>query len=291
MGRAVTIGTVHAILAQFPLMIAATLITVGAGVLTAWLMFRHTTINFTSCLLGCVPGGLSQMVILAAEMKDTDLTAVTIMQTLRMLSVVFVIPFLTINVISGGGSAAAAAAAAAQDVPTETVLKFAAIAIASAFLGKKLHLPTPTLLGPVIGTGAYLVWSGGTAPVVPPFWLDTAQLFVGAYIGSCIDLQKIKSYHGMGPILLFGVLLVLAVSMAPGFFISRFTGIDLATAFLSTAPGGLSEMGIAALVVGADAGTMTAYQLTRVLFIMGIFPYLARLIVAFYNRRTGAHDR
>lgn len=284
MGRAVTIGTVHAILAQFPLMIAATLITVGAGVLTAWLMFRHTTINFTSCLLGCVPGGLSQMVILAAEMKDTDLTAVTIMQALRMLSVVFVIPFLTINVISGGGSAA-------QDVPLETVLKFAAIAIASAFIRKKLHLSTPTLLGPVIGTGAYLVWSGGTAPVVPPFWLDTAQLFAGAYIGSCIDLQKIKSYHGMGPILLFGVLLVLAVSMVLGFLISRFTGIDLATAFLSTAPGGLSEMGIAALVVGADAGTMTAYQLTRVLFIMGIFPYLARLIVAFYNRRTGTHDR
>lgn len=284
MGRAVTIGTVHAILAQFPLMIAATLITVGAGVLTAWLMFRHTTINFTSCLLGCVPGGLSQMVILAAEMKDTDLTAVTIMQALRMLSVVFVIPFLTINVISGGGSAA-------QDVPLETVLKFAAIAIVSAFIGKKLHLPTPTLLGPVIGTGAYLVWSGGTAPVVPPFWLDTAQLFVGAYIGSCIDLQKIKSYHGMGPVLLFGVLLVLAVSMVLGFLISRFTGIDLATAFLSTAPGGLSEMGIAALVVGADAGTMTAYQLTRVLFIMGIFPHLARLIVAFYNRRTGTHDR
>lgn len=284
MGRAVTIGTVHAILAQFPLMIAATLITVGAGVLTAWLMFRHTTINFTSCLLGCVPGGLSQMVILAAEMKDTDLTAVTIIQALRMLSVVFVIPFLTINVISGGGSAA-------QDVPLETVLKFAAIAIASAFIRKKLHLPTPTLLGPVIGTGAYLVWSGGTAPVAPPFWLDTAQLFAGAYIGSCIDLQKIKSYHGMGPVLLFGVLLVLAVSMVLGFLISRFTGIDLATAFLSTAPGGLSEMGIAALVVGADAGTMTAYQLTRVLFIMGIFPHLARLIVAFYNRRTGTHDR
>ena len=127
--------------------------------------------------------------------------------------------------------------------------------------------------------------------MVPPFWLDTAQLFVGAYIGSCIDLQKIKSYHGMGSILLFGVLLVLAVYMALGFFISRFTGIDLATAFLSTAPGGLSEMGIAALVVGADAGTMTAYQLTRVLFIMGVFPYLARLIVAFYNRRTGGHDR
>ena len=101
------------------------------------------------------------MVILAAEMKDTDLTAVTTMQTLRMLSVVFVIPFLTINVISGGGSAAAAAVAAAQDVPTETVLKFAAIAIVSAFIGKKLHLPTPTLLGLSSAPGP--TWSGPAA--------------------------------------------------------------------------------------------------------------------------------
>jgi uncharacterized membrane protein AbrB (regulator of aidB expression) len=40
----------------------------------------------------------------------------------------------------------------------------------------------------------------------------------------------------------------------------------------------LAEMGITALTVGADSSTMTAYQLTRLLFIMLVFPYVARFI-------------
>ena len=79
MGRPFNAETGHAILTQLPIMLTATVITVAAGVLTAYLMVRHTEINFTSCLLGCVPGGLSQMVILADELPDADLTAVTIM--------------------------------------------------------------------------------------------------------------------------------------------------------------------------------------------------------------------
>ena len=126
MGRPFTLETGRAIIAQFPLMITATCITVAAGVLTAWLMFRHTKINFTSCLLGCVPGGLSQMVILADEIRDADLTAVTIMQTLRMLSVVFCIPFLATHVLpSEVGTHGAAAAASASP---ETILLFIMLA-------------------------------------------------------------------------------------------------------------------------------------------------------------------
>ena len=34
-----------------------------------------------------------------------------------------------------------------------------------------------------------------------------------------------------------------------------------------------------ALIVGADISTMTAYQLTRLLFIMLAFPYIAKAIV------------
>lgn len=90
----------------------------------------------------------------------------------------------------------------------------------------------------------------------------------------------------MGKVLLGGVLLVLLVSTGMGCIISKVTGTDLATAFLATAPGGLTEMGITALVVGADSSTMVAYQLTRLLFIMLVFPYIARAIVALYRGKT-----
>ena len=61
------------------------------------------------------------------------------------------------------------------------------------------------------------------------------------------------------------------------------TQADFATAFLSTAPGGLAEMGITALTVGADISTMTAYQLVRLLFIMLVFPYLAKWLVRLHE--------
>lgn len=135
------------------------------------------------------------------------------------------------------------------------------------------------MLGPILGTGAFLLVTGLSAPAVPIHLINAAQICVGSYIGAHIDLRQIKEYHGMGPVLAGGVLFVLLVSMGMGWLVTCVTGAGLATAFLSTAPGGLTEMGITALVVGADISTMTAYQLTRLLFIMLAFPCIAKWIV------------
>ncbi len=265
MGRPFTVETGHAILSQLPFMLMATFVTICAGLFSAWLMYRRTDIDLSSCLLGCVPGGLSQMVILAAELKETDLTAVTIMQTLRMLSVVFVIPFLAIHVLPAEG----ASAHLIENEPT---------AVAGAVIGRLIKLPTANLLGPLLATALYIVSFGHTAPIIPQHYLYAAQVCVGSYIGSSIDLRKIREYNGMGPVLFGSVLLVLAVSIVMGCVIAFCTPSSITTSFLSTAPGGLAEMGITALTVGADSSTMTAYQLTRLLFIMLVFPYVARFI-------------
>ncbi len=277
MGRPFTAEAGNVILTHLPLMLLATFVTIIAGLFAAWLMFRYTKINFTSCLLGCVPGGLSQMVILADEIPDADLTAVTIMQTLRMLSVVFTIPFLAIHVLPAGDAVTASAIHYVSDITV--ILTFAAVAISGAFIGKLIHLPTASLLGPILSTATFLVITGSSAPVVPTAFLNTAQVFVGAYIGSSIDLRKIREYNGMGLTLLLGVIMVLIASGCMAIFLSHVTGANLVTMFLSTAPGGLAEMGIVALVVHADTATMTAYQLTRLLFIMLIFPLIAKYIV------------
>lgn len=290
MGRPFTVETVQAIVVQLPLMLVATLVTVSAGIFTGWLMYKKTKIDFTTCLLGCVPGGLSQMVVLAAEMKNVDLTAVTIMQTLRMLSVVFSIPFLTIHVLSDGpiDSSAGAGLSAAADL--SAVMMWAAVAVSGAVIGKWIHLPTATMLGPILAVAGFVIATGMTAVPVPQPILYAAQLCVGAFIGSSIELQRMVSYQGMGPVLVGGVLLVLSVSMGMGVVVAAMTGETFATSFLSTAPGGLTEMGITALTVGANISTMTAYQLTRLLFIMLVFPYVAKGVVALYERKYGGRE-
>ncbi|MCI1694487.1 AbrB family transcriptional regulator [Aneurinibacillus aneurinilyticus] len=46
---------------------------------------------------GSVPGGLSQMLVLSEETERVDVTIVAFMQTIRLLAVIFFVPFLTIH--------------------------------------------------------------------------------------------------------------------------------------------------------------------------------------------------
>jgi membrane AbrB-like protein len=54
--------------------------------------------------------------------------------------------------------------------------------------------------------------------------------------------------------------------------------IDMTTAFLCIAPGGLPEMGVTAHTVHADVSMVAAYQLFRVFFILFIVPIFLRKI-------------
>lgn len=284
MGRAFTAETAALILQALPLMILAAILTVCAGLLSAWVLARRSDIDLTSCLLGCVPGGLTQMVMLAAELPGVDLTAVTILQTVRMLSTVAVIPFITIHMLADADAQAAAAAAVHAPDDWQTVLLYAAVSIAGAGIARLLRMPVSSLIGPILGTGAYLIATGGTAPLVPKLWLSLSQICIGTYIGAGIDVAKLTGYKGYWGAIFEGIAIVLTASMLMALGIRYLTGIELTTAFLGCAPGGLSEMGITALTVGADSAMMTAYQMARLLFIMMVYPHIVKKIVAYFAR-------
>lgn len=220
------------------------------------------------------------MVLLADEMPGADLTAVTILQTARMLSAVAVIPFLTIHALADADVQAAAAAAPLPPAEWSTVGLFALLAVAGMIAAKLIHIPTASLIGPILATGAYLVATGGTAPAVPRFWLSIAQIGIGTYVGAGIDAARLHDYRGYWGSILEGIVIVLGASMLTALGICQLTGIGITTAFLGCAPGGITEMGVTALAVGADSAMMTAYQMARLLFIMLAYPIIVRRIVA-----------
>lgn len=280
MGRSFTAETALLILQALPLMILAAFLTIGAGLISAWLMKKHSDINLLSCLLGCVPGGLSQMVILADEMPGADLTAVTILQTARMLAAVAVIPFLTIHVLADAGTEAEEAAAAPPPAEWSEVWLYAGLAVAGMVAAKLIRMPVASLIGPILATGAYLVATGDTAPLVSKFWLSIAQIGIGTYVGAGIDAVKLRDYKSYFGSILEGIVIVLSASMLTALALCHLTEIDIATAFLGCAPGGMAEMGVTALVVGADSAMMSAYQMTRMLLILLVYPFIVRWIVA-----------
>jgi uncharacterized membrane protein AbrB (regulator of aidB expression) len=60
------------------------------------------------------------------------------------------------------------------------------------------------------------------------------------------------------------------------------------TAFIGTAPGGMAEMGITAMMVNADLSTVVAFQLSRLLFVLVIvFPLMSWLFRRKRNKSQG----
>lgn len=270
MGRPFTAEVGLFILSQLPLMLAMTVVLILASLAAGYVTHRQTGLTLATSVLATVPGGLSQMVVLSEEIAGADVAVVTLMQTLRMLSVVFTVPFLTIHGLAAGAAPAGAAAAGPA-----AAAPFVAAVVAGALLAARLRFPTPYLLGPVLAT-APLVIAGLPAPAVPQPLLTVAQIAVGAYMGSNINLAGLGGWRKILGATLLNVVLLLLVALLIGYYLAAAIPASPATAFLSTAPGGMAEMGLTAILVGADVSVVVGYNLFRVLFILLVMPIFLR---------------
>jgi membrane AbrB-like protein len=276
MGRTVTTETAEQILANLPAMAAVTLLTVLFCAATGYVTHRRTGISLASGVLGSMPGGLAQMVLLGEEITDADVTVVTFMQMSRVLTVVFIVPFIAaygMARLPGGPPMLPAAGTAAYSFTA--VLPLLLIAPLGAWFASRLKMPIPCLLGPIFATAAAVLF-GAPAPPVPRLLMHTAQLCFGIHLGLIITIESLRQLGKVFPYAIGGAVALVAFTYLLGLGLTFVTPADLLTAFLSTAPGGLTEMGIVALSLHADVTFVLAYHLFRLFSILLAVPPLLR---------------
>lgn len=281
-GRPFSLETGRQIAAQFPYMVLVTLLTVLISLLMGYITHKKTGINLATGLIGSVPGGLSQMTVLAEEIQGADVTVVTFMQTTRLLSVVFIVPFLAAHGLAGSMTLNNAVVSPAVNTAlpqAETMLIFGLIAVGSAFFAGWLKLPTPYLLGPILATGITTVSSGWEAPALPSLVIIIAQVFTGIYMGTSANIASLQNWRVLLPQVLLGAFVVVSASLAAGYMLTYLGVASLVTGFLSTAPGGMAEMGLTAMLLHADISMIVAYQIFRLLVVLLLVPPLIRFVV------------
>jgi membrane AbrB-like protein len=137
-------------------------------------------------------------------------------------------------------------------------------------------MPIPYLVGPVLAT-CCLVVNGLPAPALPPVTVIAAQLSIGTYMGMNIKFCSMqKQWRTLVPYTLLNAGAVVLFCLGLGWLLTKFISVDLVTGFLSTAPGGITEMGLTAMQVNADLSTVVAYHIFRMFFILLIMPLILR---------------
>lgn len=284
LGSSFTKETSIQIVKQLPLMVITTtiivLISLGLAVFTA----RRTKLDMASMVMGSVPGGLFQMLAICQEIKGLDATVVVFIQMIRVLSVTFIVPFLTIHGIGGDFNPLQETPSLDSTFDTHwySYILSGLVAIFGYIIGKRIGLPTSGLTGPLIATALVMNMGGETAPLLPSSIVLLSQIAIGIHIGLIVKPQIFRSHNmeKFGAYTLVGSILLILSSLLLAFVLTMLSPMSLATAFLSTAPGGIAETGLTATAVHADLSMVSGYQLFRVLFILFVVtPILKRWVI------------
>ncbi len=267
MGSSFTPETGQHVLLQLPLITVMTLLTVGLCLLSGYISHFYTNVDLATSLMGSMPGGLSQMAMICEEVDAADAGTVILMQTIRMVTVVFVVPFLVLHGLASQVSAIARPDAAFNPADLPVLLLFAGTILATLYVYKKTGLPSASLLAPILAT-AFLTLSGVHAPQLPYPVIAAAQVCVGIRMGMPIRLDTLMKNKRVLTQSFFSIIIIILLLLAVNYGLSVFAGLDLVSAVISTAPGGITEMGLTAMMVHADLSTVIAFQLFRLMFVL-----------------------
>lgn len=275
-GLSFTRSAVIQILGKLPSMVFMTVSIVLFCACIAYVVSKLTGVDYPTVLTGSIPGGLSQMIVFAEEMKGIDITTVTFLQVARLIMIIFIVPFLVFNPIFNTGKGILTNNLLPHSIQAEhhffpNIIFFMVVCLVFAFIGKKIKSPTPYLLGPILGT-AVLGLSGLHGPSLPSTILSLSQFMIGGYIGLLLKPEKLEHKAKIISLALLSGIVMVAGSLALSIILIHFNHITPSTSLLSLAPGGMDQMGIMAHEIHADLSMVTGYQIFRLFFIYFAVP-------------------
>ena len=247
------------------------------GIYGTFIYRRFGKVDMRTAWFSSAIGGASEMTSLSEKYGGRqDLVASA--HSLRILTVVVVIPFAfqALGVVGLDSSSPGP-----KVVVLNGLLLLATITGCSALLASYFKVPNGWVLGPMF-VSMGLTMSGIELSALPDYVSKTGQLLIGWSLG-----DKFRAgFFRIAPRFLFSVIfcsissLLLACGCA--FLLAVWSNIPLPTLILGLAPGGIAEMAITAKVLQLGIPLVTAFQVSRMAFIVLITgPFYQYVITRF----------
>ncbi|MCP2727264.1 AbrB family transcriptional regulator [Limnofasciculus baicalensis] len=149
------------------------------------------------------------------------------------------------------------------------------------WVGRKLNLPLSVFLGPFI-VGLIAVWLLPYPLKMPPSIFSVGLLFVGVSIGLKFDWKTVYKLRKAVLIEIVLVMVLILVCLGVGYEFHILTQVDSLTAVLGSTPGAISAIIASAIQLGGDSGLVLTMQMSRMLVILLITPWMA----SFFKKST-----
>ncbi len=291
-GFAIADSNLIAASSRLPLFVFLTLFMLLCGSGIGYIYSRISRTNLLNAMLATVPGGVATMSSIAAE-YNRNVSLVAMVQTLRITSVILIIPLIA----GTSGSGANKTAFSLKDYVIDSnpiYLSLLVLAIISAWLGiniaHKLRIPAASFFGTlVVGIVfhhaiAYLPFFSSFDFTPPQSISLIGQILLGITVGEAwserVDIKSQNIIHAV---------ISVAMTIVSGFVaatIATFvTSWDWLTCMLVTAPGGSTEMILVALALDHNPEIVTLAHSVRLMALNLSLP-LWIFLFRYWEKRT-----
>lgn len=277
LGLYFTPAVAQEVLSYWPLLIAAALLAMLLAWACAWLLAAVGGVDRVTAYFASVPGGAAEMAVLG-ERYGARVDRVALAQSLRILTVVVVVPFALVGSGARGADGYLPGAALAFDAGGLAALL--AIAAVAGGLLWRARLPNAFMFGPLVAT-IVLTVAGQNLSSVPGWLSATAQLLLGCALGSRFERAYLSSMARYVGAVFLSIVLALALAAGGALALAWLSGLPVATLVLATAPGGIAEMCIMAKVLQLGVPLVTAAHVTRVIVLLTTTAPVFRLVRRF----------
>jgi membrane AbrB-like protein len=257
--------------------VATLFLSLGAGLL----LRLQPGISPVTGAFAMIAGGASGITAMARDL-GADARMVAVLQYLRVLLIVVLMPVVATGVYGAGDDGAAGAAAAGGPGAAAGVLFTVACAAVGVPLARVARVPVGALLGPMLVAAAADLTGLASGATVPALVQDAAFLVIGLQVGTSFTRDSLRTVGRALP-LAVAIIAGLGLGCAGlGAVLSAATGAGGLDAYLATTPGGLYAVLATATRSGADTTFVLAVQVLRLFVMLLSAPLLARLL----RRRT-----
>lgn len=250
------------------------------------LVYRFGPLDRLTSFMCCVPGGMGDTPLIAAEL-GAQMPPVVILQFVRMVVGIGVFPSVILWATKNEGETVVEKVGhemAKKKAVSPMSLTIGSLLLAGVFgvIGRKLGVPSGALLFAIL---TILVLKLAGVPVVYPKWIKRmAQVLSGAYIGCSVGLDTLY----MLPALILPALIIVGVYMINAFItgniIAKTCGISKRESMLMVTPAGATDMALISADIGVNSPNLIVLQIVRMLTVISIFPNMDLLLVNLLER-------
>jgi uncharacterized protein len=227
-----------------------------------------------------MPGGVYELVLQGSAMGGDEKT-IALLHSGRILVVVLAVPFAFQYLGGVHIGPRVQFGLSIMDTPMIDMAILTACAVVGWAIATLIRLPAADLTGPMMASASAHL-AGITAALPPSEILSIAQVVLGCSIGSrFIGVAPRSVLHALRQsVMVVGIMLAATVGFA--FVGNALFQIPVSQGILALAPGGMTEMSLIAIALGADVSFVTLHQLVRI----SVIAFAAALIFKLFRRKS-----